>query len=359
VLRFGDVSNIWNTIKEINVAEIRENGEQPVRLSVIGDADLRAAVLRALHLSTSRYPPAGRAIIHELDLPLSRERQHEAHNADLALLVVDGRRKVSADESAAADWLARLAIPKLVLLIGDDRAPEVEGGTWYLPDTRVVLAPGVEPASLAETLMPAIVDELPEDLRVAAARRLPGLRNAVAQWLIGDVSFSNATFALTSGIPQMVPLLSLPLSAADIVVLTKNQALMTYRLALAFGAPSNFQAQMTEVMPVIGGGFMWRQIARQLVALIPFLGLVAKTAVAYAGTYATGQVAATWYRNGEVITGDALKRLYHQASELGQQRAREIIRRRNRELPPPANGTDADTPPQNEAEKQRWRFRRK
>ncbi len=359
MVRFGDVSNIWNTIKEINVTEIRESGEQPVRLAVIGDADLRAAVVRALHWSTSRYPPAGRAIIAELDLPLARERQQEAQSADLALLVVDGRERVSAHAADAADWLGRVAMPKLVLLIGDERAPQGEGGAWYAPDARVVRAPGVEPASLADTLMPAIVEELPEELRVAAARRLPGLRNAVAQWLISEVSFSNATFALTAGIPQMVPLLSLPLSAADIVVLTKNQALMTYRLALAFGAPANFQAQMTEVMPVIGGGFVWRQVARQLVAMIPFLGLVSKTAVAYAGTYVTGQIAAAWYRNGEVITGDALKRLYRQASELGQQRARELIKRRRRELPPPANGADGSESSEQGTEQRRWRFRRK
>ena len=36
--------------------------------------------------------------------------------------------------------------------------------------------------------------------------------------------------------PSLVPILGVPITAADTVVLTKNQALMVYRLALAFGA---------------------------------------------------------------------------------------------------------------------------
>jgi uncharacterized protein (DUF697 family) len=88
----------------------------------------------------------------------------------------------------------------------------------------------------------------------------------------------------------MVPVLNIPLNAADMLVLSKNQALLVYKLALAFGAPADFQAQMKEVLPVIGSGFLWRQVARQLVGLIPGFGIVPKVAVAYAGTYATGKL---------------------------------------------------------------------
>jgi hypothetical protein len=82
---------------------------------------------------------------------------------------------------------------------------------------------------------------------------------------------------------------------------------------------------MREVLPVIGGGFFWRQIARQLVGLIPGFGILPKVAVAYAGTYTTGQAATRWYRNGDVLSQDALKRLYRQASMLGRRRAADLV----------------------------------
>ena len=88
----------------------------------------------------------------------------------------------------------------------------------------------------------AVLDALPADARLVAARRLPGLRPLFAARLTGEVSVSNAAFALASGVPSLVPILGIPISAADTVVLTKNQALMVYRLALACGAPPDFRS---------------------------------------------------------------------------------------------------------------------
>jgi len=59
---------------------------------------------------------------------------------------------------------------------------------------------------------------------------------------------------------------------ADTIVLTKNQALMVYRLALACGAPPEFQRRMIEITPVIGGAVVWRQIAGALVVWCPATG---------------------------------------------------------------------------------------
>ena len=81
---------------------------------------------------------------------------------------------------------------------------------------------------------------------------------------ISGVSFTNATYALASGLPEQIPILSVPFAAADIIVLTKNQAILVYRLALAYGAPPDFQDRIREVIPVVGGAFLWRQAARSL-----------------------------------------------------------------------------------------------
>lgn len=361
--RLSDVSNIWKTIKEIDVTEIRERSEQPLQVALVAAPELRAALLRALQLSPSRYPAVGRPLLLEIEPAQARARQSDLRSSDVLLLALRPSELVAEELLGLREWLARQGTPLVTLLIGEAATFEPAA----LPGERPVHAVAATPAALAETLMPALVEALPDDLRVAAARQLPGLREAVARWLIGEVAFSNATFALSSGIPQLVPLLNIPLTAADIVVLTKNQVLMTYRLALAYGAPANFQAQLSELAPVIGGGFLWRQLARQLVGLIPMLGLVAKVAVAYAGTYVTGQVAAAWYRNGEVISGAALRQLHRQALVRGRHLARELIRRRRaradrpRLAPPADDATSAALPPSAPpTPRARWRrwFRR-
>jgi uncharacterized protein (DUF697 family) len=360
VPKFGDITNVWSTIREINVSDIRESAEQQIQIAIIGAPQLREAVTRTLYVGPSRYPSAQRAALHEYDVPLPRDRQSEVGRAELGVLVVDVRGPVSADVVNTADKLAMVAIPTIVLLIGTEQVPETaDGGMWYLSGVTPVFAPDTQPDTLAKRLVPVVVDKLPEDLRIAAARRLPGLRDAVGRWLIGDVSFSNATYALTSGLPEMIPVLNLPLNAADMLVLTKNQALLVYKLALAFGAPPDFQAQMREVLPVIGGGFLWRQVARQLVGLIPGFGILPKVAVSYAGTYATGQAAAVWYRSGEVLSQDALRGLYKQAMQIGRARARELMERRKKELPPPATGETKRIADRPRWWRRFWPFRRR
>ncbi len=333
--KLGDISNVWNTVRELNVGEIREEAEAPVTVALLGDEDARPTIARALRGRPGRFPAAGSAALVEYELPYRGERPRDLRDATLIIFVIDGARTPSPDLQRAADQLALVPAPAVVVCLDAERLPQTSSGQdldfGALP---VIFSPRT-PTDLERRLMPELVAHIATEERVAVARRLPGLREAVTRELIGDGSFSNATYALTSGIPEMIPLLNLPLNAADMLVLTKNQALMVYRIGLAHGAPGDFQAQMREILPVIGGGFVWRQAARQLVGLIPVFGLLPKVAVAYAGTYVTGQAAAIWYSKGEVLSKSALNTLYRQALELGRQRTAELMARREQ-----ANGAD-------------------
>src|SRR5665648_1080009 len=115
------------------------------------------------------------------------------------------------------------------------------------------------------------------------------------------------------GVPSRVPILGSPISAADTMILTKNQALLVYRLALACGAPPDFQRRMIEITPVIGGAVIWRQIAGALIGLVPGYGVVPKTAVAFGGTYVVGLAATRWYETG-VLTEAERKRIVAEAT---------------------------------------------
>jgi uncharacterized protein (DUF697 family) len=332
VPKLGDISGVWSTIREINVSDIREAAEAPLTLALIGERDARTRVAQLL-LSTSGQRATGPVpeTLRQFDLPIGRERQSTLSQAALVLICVDGQRALPPDFDSTIDKVSLLMAPTLVVCLGAQQLPDTaQGDAPEIGLTPVIFLTEQPGAVSAGTLATEIVELLPQEQRVAAARRLPGLREATARALISDTSFSNASYALTSAIPEMIPVLNLPLNAADLLVLTKNQVLMVYRLGLAYGASSDFQTQMREILPVIGGGFMWRQLARQLVGIVPGFGLVPKVAVAYAGTYAAGQAAMLWYSRGEVLSKGALGRLYRQALTLGRQRAQELLSRRNR-----------------------------
>jgi uncharacterized protein (DUF697 family) len=131
---------------------------------------------------------------------------------------------------------------------------------------------------------------------------------------------------VASGLPSLVPVLNIPIAAADTAVLTKNQAMMVYRLALAFGAPAEFQKRMIEITPVIGAAVMWRQVAGGLVGLIPGYGIVPKTAVAFAGTWVTGRAAELYYSTG-FVSKDDLRRFSEEAMARAKSMAGEMGRR--------------------------------
>ncbi len=260
--------------------------------------------------------------------------------ADLLVLALDARGALSEAEVDGLRTLAGAPRPRQVVLLIGEGAAALEAGSWpglgvdggadgavpnlaawgpYL-DQRLAQAvdPGAHGAGMK--LCGAVLDALPHDLRLAAARRLPGLRPLYAARLTGEVSVSNAAVALASGVPGIVPILGIPLAAADTLILTKNQVMMVYRLALACGAEPDFQKRMIEITPVIGGAVVWRQIAGALVGLVPGYGIVPKTAVAFGGTYIVGLAATRWYETG-LLTDEERRRITAEAATRAKEAA--------------------------------------
>jgi uncharacterized protein (DUF697 family) len=155
------------------------------------------------------------------------------------------------------------------------------------------------------------------------------LREPVCRKLIDDTCFINGAYSLTTGLAEINVVLDLPLNMADIVVLTKNQALMAYKIALAMGLPSDWRETVPKLATVVGGAFLWRQLTRQLIGLIPAYGIIPKVAVSYAGTYAVGQAIYQWCANGEKLKPETFKSLYTEALERGREAARSLVAKRN------------------------------
>ncbi|HET9223438.1 MAG TPA: hypothetical protein VFO07_13085 [Roseiflexaceae bacterium] len=324
--KWNDFGNVWATLRELDINAIREEAERPLALACVGHEAAVDEVDRLLHTGSARYP-VGANPLEIIPLAQAADRSTAARSADMLILAIDARQTLTPAEAESFGQLEILAIPFLVVQLHGDRPPT---GAASLPApvrTRAVVI--AEPAVLdaPDRLAGELLTRLPGELHLSAARRLPGLRAMFARELIGSVAFTNATYSLASGLPQQIPIFSIPFAAADILVLTKNQALLVYKLALAYGAPSDFQARIREVLPVIGGAFLWRQAARSLVGLIPFWGLLPKVAVAYAGTYTTGVAAWRWYESGEIVSTEQLKRISTEAMTIGRARAAEIMAR--------------------------------
>ena len=192
-----------------------------------------------------------------------------------------------------------------------------------------MLVPALDETGLP-ALAGALVSAVPSGQRLALARQLPPLRDAVFDLLIDDTAKANATYSFTTAMAEQVPVLDVPLNLADIVVLTKNQLLMGYRIALGAGKSGRARDVIGEVLGVIGGGFLFRQAARSLVGLIPMAGVLPKVAIAYTGTWAIGRAVVLWATQGKRMSPSAIGRLSRDAAGRGRAFARGLIGERGR-----------------------------
>jgi uncharacterized protein (DUF697 family) len=144
---------------------------------------------------------------------------------------------------------------------------------------------------------------------------------------------TNATYAAGTGLAEMVPGLGIPFAVADVIILTKNQVVMSYKIGLVMGETGTLRETLPKIAGVVGAGFMWRQVARELVAFIPF-GIVLKVAIAYAGTYVTGQAVYHFYATGEKLQGKDLRLLFDEAMVRGKETATHLVERMRREKTP-------------------------
>lgn len=156
------------------------------------------------------------------------------------------------------------------------------------------------------------------DLTPALGRRFPELRLAAVRAIVDDTAKANAQFSLISNVPAMVPFIGgLVAASADLIVLTKNQVMMVYKIAAAHEKDLSDQMRiMRELAPVVGSGFVWRTIAREAASFLPLAaGTVPKVAIAYVGTVVLGRAADYYYRYGQKPTREHLREFTKRASE--------------------------------------------
>jgi uncharacterized protein (DUF697 family) len=129
---------------------------------------------------------------------------------------------------------------------------------------------------------------------IALAARLPVLRGPVCDYLIAMFSRRNAIVSAVFFVP-----------GTDMPLLTLNQLRLVLQIALAHGHELD-NARLLDVAAVIGAGFGFRAVARELVQLVPFAGWALRAGVAYGGTRAIGEAAVRAHAaglNGQASNG--------------------------------------------------------
>ena len=173
---------------------------------------------------------------------------------------------------------------------------------------------------------------------LALARALPPFRAPVVNDIIGRIAKENALFALATALPDVIPFLSLPWAAgefaSDTAVLTANQIRMAFLLAAASDREPGYREQKGEIASLVGGAFGWRALARELAGKIPLGGgLIAKAAIAYAGTRVAGLSMDRLYRIGYKMTREEREQAYREALDRGKSVARGLLKGIKTHLP--------------------------
>jgi uncharacterized protein (DUF697 family) len=317
MLGLPNLSDVWRVLKEADLNKLRREAECPFQVLLVaedvGDAERLGGAERPRGhtppLAADTADPAGaRQAVGSATLDLAVALSPTPHPSPALAIAVDALRE------------ARVPV---VMVVFGGRGPIAAVPSPGEAARAAVAA--LEPPPCPRWPRPSCLSAVSPGMHLAFARHLIPLREPLFAELIEETATTNALYALTTGLAEAVPVLDVPLNLADIVVLTKNQLVMSYRIALASGKKGTPRDLVGEVLGVIGGGFLFRQGARQLVGLIPVAGIVPKVAVAYAGTLAIGKAVVTWAAYGTTLEPGAIKKLYRQALSRGKDVARTLV----------------------------------
>jgi uncharacterized protein (DUF697 family) len=313
------IATMWRIIRDVDLDGIRASALAPFEIWIAADeTDDARALAGLLGPPGERHPWIATVDPPEVPSPASRPVA--------AGLLVSRSIALSDGLLRTREILASARVPVVTVVVGHTGPSAAARGAGEHTRVAVTALDGSALTPVASSLLAAIGG----DRRLAVARQLPPLRPALFETLIHDTAWANASFAFTTGLAEAVPVLTAPLNVGDMLVLTKNQLMLGYRIVLACGRSGEPRKLIGEIIGVLGGGLLFRQIARQLVGLIPIAGIVPKVAIAYSGTWAIGRALAGWANEGRTITRDLVRSYSAEAMGRGRAIAERLLEARRR-----------------------------
>jgi uncharacterized protein (DUF697 family) len=292
--RVGSPKGFLDIVKSVSINDIAKEANRPVSVAIVGDEARRLTAMEALFSGD----PTGKELPKTRALPESPFVQAFDTMTD------------------EAGFPRTPGVFDLVIDVGGGRRDMPVGTPVYSV---------AELGGWTDTLE-RILDDKP-DLALPLARSFPVFRRSVTQRIIAQTSTANAQFSLLTGVTAQFPLLAIALpvnSLSDVVILTKNQAMMVLRIAAAHGLSLDYRSRLKELVPLVGNALGWRTVARQFAGLIPVFGILARGMIAYAGTVTIGRAAQLYYETGEHVTAAQVRRIYAEAYEASRERVKAI-----------------------------------
>jgi uncharacterized protein (DUF697 family) len=232
--------------------------------------------------------------------------------------------------AAGLEALEPLKLPVFAVLL--DPAATATSGPAQAPGPGQIedyVVPAIEFEWLRARVLPHLIDAC-KGVEIAVGRRLPMLRTTVAAKLTRDAALNALKVAGASALIDNVPVvgafLGAFISAGDMMAITGIQMMLMLQIRAAFGKDPDV-AQMWELLPIVGGGFGWRALARELAGFIPVGGILIKSAIAYAGTVVVGEGATFYELHGRHMAKVDAVKVYEDARASAQTFARDVLAR--------------------------------
>ena len=264
---FGAAQTYNRLRSTLNTGAVHAGARQPFKFLLCGDPGMVAA-FRALLLTGT-----GEAAV-TLDAPAALETFTPGSGlvdpTDARAVLFFG--EPSDRVAASLDTLAALKLPVFAVLVDPAVAATSGPTTAPAPGTlEEYVVPAIEFEALRVRLLPHLIDAC-KGVEIAVGRRLPMLRTTVAAKLTRDAALNalkvSGASALVDNLPVVGAFLGAFVSAGDMMAITGIQMMLMLQIRATFGKDPDV-AQMWELLPVVGGGFGWRALARELSGFIP------------------------------------------------------------------------------------------
>lgn len=256
--------------------QIDAEREKPLRIVIAVEPDAPDALIEAVR---DRFKPNTSNARIQVEIAEHDVRIDLRDTTDVVIgLVGTGRAGIAAVLAEARER----AMPAVAVGLSEDSREIAQLAAHPYADT--VAAEDSERAVDRE-LATWLVERM-SGKRLALAHNFPFLRKAVADEAVKATGLQNALIGTVVIIP-----------GADMPLMTLNQAKMLLQIAAAYGQRLG-AARIRELAAIVGGGFAFRAVARQLLVVVPGFGWAVKGAIGYGGTVAMGKAAIVYFEEG-------------------------------------------------------------
>ncbi len=254
-----------------------EERERAVRIAVLVEADAPDDLIDAVR--EALRPRTARATL-EIEVAETGTGSTFGSGAD-AVIALAGSGRLPLAQGLTGP--RRAQIPTAVVTVGTAQDERRLAEALVQPTGDVIVREAAAPA--ADAVGAWLADNLASK-RLSLAHNFVFMRRYIADEAVKTTAWQNALIGSVSLIP-----------GADMPLMTANQAKMLLQVAAAYGQPLGVE-RIKELAAIVGGGLLFRALARQALIAVPVLGWAVKGGIAYSGTLAMGKAAIAYFEEG-------------------------------------------------------------